>query len=211
LETFGTFTLKLFLLPAGIASVEAIGTAKTVHLLYLLPDGIASAEAFGTAKLLLYLLPTGIASLEAFGTIEFSQPFLTLLYKTFTEGQVDGIRVKFPNTGGAGKWVWVYEMDFLITDPPIILAPAAIPSLEAFGTPTTQLYILPSGIASLRALGRPAVELIVGMEDYGIASAEAFGTTWLINSSLSVVVGRELLPARFKIRIRLLDAIRLVP
>ncbi len=54
------------ILPAGIASGEAFGTAVVAGP--IIATSIASAEAFGTAQLNLKLELTGIASAEAFGS-----------------------------------------------------------------------------------------------------------------------------------------------
>jgi len=173
------------------------------------PISIASEEAFGTPQANLIIKSVGaIASAEAFGTLIIEHVRI-LLYKTFAPGQVDGIRLKFANTGGSSKWARVHEIDFMITSPPIFVLPAAIASAEAFGTPKLQLYIIPDAIASMEAFGTPALALIVAIN--GIASAEEFGTAWLINSSLSVAAGRELLPVRLLVRKRLLTPHRLLP
>lgn len=63
---FGWGVSELF--PGGIASAEALGTLTIVPgSVTIIPEGIVTAEAFGSAKLVLYLLPTGITSAEAFG------------------------------------------------------------------------------------------------------------------------------------------------
>ncbi|HEX4715881.1 MAG TPA: hypothetical protein VH164_13235, partial [Ktedonobacteraceae bacterium] len=60
---------------------------------------------------------------------------------------------------------------------PTLVAPAGIPSTEAFGIPTIGLSVLPSGIASAAALGTPTVTPgPVNISPTGIATGEAFGT-----------------------------------
>jgi hypothetical protein len=60
------------LLPSGISSLEAFGTASiSVGPISVLVSGISSSEAFGTHVLSngsIIIVPSGIASLEAFGT-----------------------------------------------------------------------------------------------------------------------------------------------
>lgn len=55
-----------YVVPNGLASAEAFGTARIVHEIE--PSGIASAGAFGTAKIINEIEPSGIASGMAFGT-----------------------------------------------------------------------------------------------------------------------------------------------
>jgi hypothetical protein len=60
------------LLPSGISSLEAFGTASiSVGPISVLVSGISSSEAFGTHVISngsIIIVPSGIASLEAFGT-----------------------------------------------------------------------------------------------------------------------------------------------
>lgn len=57
------------ILPSGIASGEAFGTALVTGDTVLFPTGIASAQAFGiAAQVFPNRLPVGIPSAEAFGT-----------------------------------------------------------------------------------------------------------------------------------------------
>lgn len=59
-----------YVVPNGLASAEAFGTAIIVSVVQ--PTGVASAEAFGTPQINQTVYPSGIASAEAFGTAQVS-------------------------------------------------------------------------------------------------------------------------------------------
>lgn len=86
-EAFGTAVVgrgAVAIVPAGIATLEAFGNAEVNLVLKIItPSGIATLEAFGTATVarVVYIVPAGIASEEAFGA-----PVVVGLAGTFTQG-----------------------------------------------------------------------------------------------------------------------------
>jgi len=139
--------------PAGIASAEAFGTAKTE--ISFSPSGIAGAEAFGTGIVVRYIDAAGIASVEAFGsaTVEL-----------ISNNQfIDPAGIAGAEAFGSA----------LIELP---ITPSGIAGAEAFGTGTTVQYADASGIAGAEAFGGASIGSGNTIDPTGIASAEAFGT-----------------------------------
>jgi len=166
LEAFGTAILKpqQFIVDAGgIATAAAFGTAVLKTGLPVLPSGVASLEAFGTALLLPQprtLLLTGVASAEAFGTTSFGQGVSTVgvgSAELFGTPILDlGPRTVLPS-GAASDAAFGSAQ---VLRAPAFLAASGVASLETWGSPTIQVgsvTLVMSGAASSLAFGVPHV------------------------------------------------------
>jgi hypothetical protein len=95
------------ILPSGIVSGEAFGTATIVPgVATISPSGIASGEAFGTVMVMamsgtITIMPSGIGSGEAFGTATIIPGVATISPSGIASGEAFGVTLvtrSFPQT-----------------------------------------------------------------------------------------------------------------
>jgi len=123
------------LLPTGIGTAEAFGTAQVN--LNVTANAIGSAEAFGTAQLNLVVTPSGIASAETFGAAQLN---LNVTASGVVSAEAFGTAT--------------------LTLGPVTISPVGIASAEVFGATRVGLqvqYVFPAGIVPAEAFGGPAV------------------------------------------------------
>lgn len=140
------------LVPSGVASAEAFGTARLN--LQIRPSGIATAEAFGTTRLNQQIRANDIASAEAFGTTTVQSAGLFIQPGAIASAEAIG----------SAKLNQQIRLTGIVTD-------------EAFGVTRLSQQIRASGIATAEAFGVTA--LIQQIRASSIATAEAFGTAQL--------------------------------
>lgn len=164
-EAFGTALIRLVVAPSAIGSAEAFGTAAL--RLVVAPTGIASAEAIGTARIVLRVAPAGLGTAEAFGVALIR---LVVAPAGIASGEAFGsptlTTAILPAGVASGESVPAPRVV-------LIIFPSGIASAERFGAPSVAPSVAPGGIPSAEAFGTPAIVLSVGPS--GIPSAEAFG------------------------------------
>lgn len=171
-EAIGSARLDLTIAAQAIAGAEAFGSASVAlagGAQTASPSAIASSEAFGAARLDLTVSAASIASTEAFGVARADQ---TVSPSAIASGEAHGAA-----TMGLEIVPTAITSAEAFSAATVInagtLALSGIPSGEAFGAATLGLHIEPAGIAPAEAVGTPAVGNIVAPAS--IASAEAFG------------------------------------
>jgi|GEM_PF-6756074 len=147
------------LIPDGIASLEAFGTAELWQGWVLQPSAIGSLEAFGTLKTNFKMFPSAIGSLEAVGIPSVIQKIL------------------LPSGIGSLEAFGNGKLN-------LKLFPEFVPSAEGFGTSKLNLRLLLSAIESSEAFGAAQLNLRLLMQ--AIASEEAFGTLEVIFGIISI-------------------------
>jgi len=179
-QRFGLLTLAIQapatnILPAGIASGEAIGAATLIHgNVNILPVGDPSDEVFGSPTLLrggVLIQPTAIPSAEAFGL-----PVLIT-------GAGAILPAGIASAEALGSHTLIHGA--------VIILPTGIASAEAIGSTTLvhgSVNILPTGIGTAEALGAPALlRGGISILPVGIATQESFGTFSLITGNVNVI------------------------
>lgn len=193
----GTGIFRPNILPAGIASAEAFGTAALQATATVSPSTITSAEAFGTATIqagTVTLNPTGIASGEAFGTASLAAGEATVSpsgipsAEAFGTASLQSSPADINPVAIASAEAW--GSPTMVASGGALVEPDAIASEEAFGTASMvagEALVLPSAIDSAEAFGMPSViagELL--LTPSAIASLEAWGTPSL-DSGLAII------------------------
>lgn len=137
------------IVPSGISSAQAIGTASVERAVSA--TGIASAEAHGTAHLARTVDPAGVASAEAFGTAGFDDGLLATgvaSAETFGTAQIEraisATSVASTETIGSG-----------VVGPS--LGATGVASAEAHGTASLDRTIAATGIPSATVIGTALV------------------------------------------------------
>lgn len=208
-EAFGTpSALNQTLYGTGIASAEAIGTAKLNHTVYptavgssetigsaslttgpvnVSPTGIATGYASGSAQVNHTVYPTAVASAEAFGSASLTMGPVSV--------SVTGIATSYAS-GTASVNVSVNPTGIVsggaiggpsVSGGLVSLFPTAIGSSEAFGTASANHSVFPTAIASAEALGSSTLTMgAVSVTPTGIASGEALGTPSSVTLALAV-------------------------
>lgn len=155
---YGFVTFRVSpLLPAGIASAEAIGSPTLSGASSAIsPTGIASAEALGTPTVNPKISPTGIASAQAIGS------------PTLTTGAVTVSPTGIASAQAIGSAALAIAGSII---------PTGIASAQAIGTPKLNLKLTPTGVASAQAFGSPTVHAgTVRILASSITSGAAVGT-----------------------------------
>ena len=201
-------TIAQTVIPTGIASAQAFGTAVVARgNVNVVPTGIASVVAFGVAKVNLSIHATGIPSTTAFGTASIISGGMTVLPSgiasaqvvpspVLTTGNVNVVPTGIVSSTVFGTVVVLHggalllpsgiTTSELVSTPTVIpgnttLLPASISSAESVGTPTVlpgTAFIAPTGISSATVFGAPAVGFSVTVG--GIASQEIFGVPTIV-------------------------------
>lgn len=109
-ESFGTSTMRLWILPSSIGSAEAFGVPSTID--GIVPDSITSAEAFGTPRLTRVIGP-GVGDISSGETFGSPHLFVPVAATSITSAEAFGTPT-------------------IVS----IIKPSSIGSAEAFGSPT---------------------------------------------------------------------------
>ena len=176
-SAFGTATIvpgAITISCTGIASAEAFGsTVVQPGAVTVAPAGIASAEAHGTAAVqpgAVTVAPTGIATAEAFGTAVLAAGTVTIVADGIATAEAFGTALV---QAGASY-----------------IAPTGIASAEAHGSATLQpgaVSILPAGIASGETHGETLLATGAVLQPTGIASSEAHGSAIVQPGAVNIV------------------------
>jgi len=185
-EAIGTAKWHLVRLASGIASAEAVGAATRSAAISRSPSGIPTSEAVGaaTAAATAQRAPTGVASGESVGTatrLATNACAPAGIASAEAEGAVTVLKggVSRTCTGIASEEAFG---SVTVTRGTTVYNAGGIPSEEAVGAPKVNRTVLMVGLASAEAMGVAARLATFSRSVSGVPSAEAVGGASAVHS-----------------------------